>query len=71
MEITRFTPPRIVKDDEVKEEEKPPEQAKLEDTRIGSINQEAVRDEGIVGAPSSDAGKGVGVMCMRSAGHDT
>ncbi len=59
VEVTKFTPPRIVKDIEVKEEEKPPEQEKLEDTRIGTINQEGVKDEGIVAPPVSDGGKGV------------
>lgn len=59
VEITKFTPPKIVKDEEVKEEEKPPEQEKLEDTKIGAINQEGIKDEGIVAPPVSDAGKGV------------
>lgn len=59
IEITRFTPPRIVKDNEVKTEEKPPEVAKLEETKIGAINQEGVKDEGLVAPPVSDAGKGI------------
>jgi len=60
VEMTRFTPPQIVKDNEVKEEDKPPEQEKLQDTRIGTVNQEGVKDEGIVStAPSSDGGKGI------------
>jgi protein TonB len=59
IEITRFTPPRIVKDNEVKEDEKPPEQEKLQDTKIGTINQEGVKDEGLVAPPVGDAGKGV------------
>jgi protein TonB len=59
IEITRFTPPKIVKDNEVKEEDKPPVQEKLEDTRIGTINQEGVKDEGITAPPVSDEGKGV------------
>jgi protein TonB len=59
VEIAKFTPPKIVKDNEVKEEDKPPEQEKLEDTRIGTINQEGVKDEGITAPPVSDAGKGV------------
>ncbi|HTI12834.1 MAG TPA: TonB family protein [Puia sp.] len=59
VEITKFTPPRIVKDNEVKEEDKPPIQDKLEDTRIGTINQEGVKDEGVTAPPVSDAGKGV------------
>ena len=59
VQITKFTPPRIVKDNEVKEEDKPPVQEKLEDTRIGNINQEGVKDEGVIAPPVSDAGKGV------------
>ena len=59
VEVIKFTPPRIVKDYEVKEEDKPPEQAKLEETRIGTVNQEGVKDEGITSAPILDAGKGV------------
>jgi periplasmic protein TonB len=57
VEMAKFTPPKIVKDEEVKEEEKPPEQEKLEDTKIGTVNQEGIKDEGIV-APV-DNGKGV------------
>ena len=59
VEIAKFTPPKIVKDEEVKEEEKPPEVEKLEDTKIGTINQEGLKDEGIVAPPVSDEGKGV------------
>ncbi|HEY6899865.1 MAG TPA: TonB family protein, partial [Puia sp.] len=60
LEITKFTPPRIVKDNEVKEDEKPPEQEKLQDTRIGAINQEGAKDEGIIAPPtSSEGGKGI------------
>ncbi len=51
VEITKFTPPKIVKDEEVKEDDKPPEQEKLEDTKIGKINQEGEKDEGKVIAP--------------------
>lgn len=58
VEMAKFTPPKIVKDEEVKEDEKPPEIEKLEDTKIGSVNQEGVKDEGIV-APPVDDGKGV------------
>jgi len=59
VEITRFTPPKIVRDNEVKEDEKPPEQEKLNDTKIGVINQEGVKDEGVVAPPVSAAGNGV------------
>jgi len=58
VEMAKFTPPKIVKDEEVKEDEKPPEVEKLEDTKIGVINQEGIKDEGIV-APPIDDGKGV------------
>src|SRR5215204_4018189 len=54
VEMAKFTPPKIVKDEEVKEEEKPPEIEKLEDTKIGTINH-----EGVVAPPVSDEGKGV------------
>ncbi|ULQ50771.1 energy transducer TonB [Flavihumibacter fluvii] len=59
VEMAKFTPPKIVKDEEVKEDEKPPEQEKLEDTKIGTVNQEGLKDEGIVAPPASDDGKGV------------
>ena len=59
VEMAKFTPPKIVKDEEVKEDEKPPEVEKLEETKIGTINQEGIKDEGIVAPPVSDAGKGV------------
>ena len=59
VEMAKFTPPKIVKDEEVKEEEKPPEVEKLEDTKIGLSNQEGQKDEGIVAPPVEDGGKGV------------
>jgi protein TonB len=59
VEMSKFTPPKIVKDEEVKEEEKPPEVEKLEETKIGTMNQEGQKDEGIVAPPVEDAGKGV------------
>lgn len=51
VEITKFTPPKIVKDEEVKPEEEIKEVEKLEDTKIGTINQEGAKDEGIVAPP--------------------
>jgi periplasmic protein TonB len=56
VEITKFTPPKIVKDEEVKEDEKPPEIEKLDDTKIGKINQAGIKEEGVVPV---DDGKGV------------
>lgn len=51
VEISKFTPPRIVKDVLVKEEDEVKEVSKLVDTKIGSINQEGVKDQGLVIAP--------------------
>jgi protein TonB len=59
VEMAKFTPPKILKDEEVKEDEKPPEVEKLEETKIGTMNQEGQKDEGIVAPPVEDAGKGV------------
>jgi len=58
VEITKFTPPKIVKDEEVKEEDEIKEVEKLEDTKIGTINQEGAKDEGIV-TPPVESGTGV------------
>ncbi len=58
VEVAKFTPPVIVKDEDVKEDEKPPEVEKLEETRIDVFNQEGIKDEGII-APPVDDGKGV------------
>jgi len=60
VEITKFTPPKIVKDIEVIEKEKPPIQDKLENTKIGVINQEGIKDEGVV--TSSSEGSGIGIV---------
>ena len=56
VEMAKFTPPKVVKDEEVKEDEKPPEIEKLEDTKIGNVNQEGTKDEGIVAPPVEDKG---------------
>ena len=56
VEMAKFTPPKIVKDEEVKQEEKPPEVEKLEDTKIGSANQEGIKDDNITAPPSDNKG---------------
>ena len=48
VEIKKFTPPVIVKDNEVKEV--PPEQKEILTARIGTINQEGVKDQGLITA---------------------
>lgn len=59
VEMTKFTPPKIVKDEEVKKEDIPPEVEKLEDTKIDVISQEGEKDLGLAAPPVVDAGKGV------------
>lgn len=55
IEIKQFTAPKLVKE-EVKEP--PPEQEKLEDTKIGTINQEGVKSD-VVAPPVEEHGTGV------------
>ena len=57
--MMRVTPPRIVPDDQVKPDEKPPENAKMDDIKIGANNVEGVKDDGVTAPPVGDAGKGV------------
>ncbi|MGC4037364.1 MAG: energy transducer TonB [Chitinophagaceae bacterium] len=57
VEMTKFTPPKIVKDEEVKKDEIPPETKQLEDTKIDVTNQEGIKDEGL--AAPVDQGKQV------------
>jgi len=58
VEMTKFTPPVIKKDEEVKKEEIPPEVEKLDDTKIDVVNQEGIKDDNIA-APVVDEGKAV------------
>jgi len=58
IEITKFTPPQIVKDEEVKPEDEIKEVEKLEDTKIGTINQEGVKTD-VVAPPIEEKGTGV------------
>ena len=59
VEIAKFTPPKIVKDVEVKPEDEIKEVEKLEDTKIGVINQAGIKDEGLVAPPVEVKGTGV------------
>jgi protein TonB len=56
--MIQSTPPRIVKDQDVKPDEVPPEQDKLDDTRIGAVNRDGFKDDGTETPPPSD-GKGI------------
>jgi periplasmic protein TonB len=58
VEMAKFTPPVIKKDEEVKQEEIPPVE-KLEDTKIDVMNQEGIKDQNIAVPPPVDEGKKV------------
>jgi len=61
VEMTKFTPPEIVKDEQVKKEDIPPEVEKLEDTKIDVINQEGIKSMDVA-VPVVDEGKAVVVV---------
>jgi len=53
-EMKQFTPPRIVDDNQVAENEKPPVNATLEDVKIGTLNEAGDKYDGTVTGPISD-----------------
>jgi protein TonB len=55
IEMAKFTPPKIVKDEEV--EEPPPAQEELKEAKIDVVTQEGIKDEGIVAPTVIDEGK--------------
>lgn len=57
IEMAKFTPPKIVKDEEV--EEPPPAQEELKEAKIDVVTQEGIKDEGIVAPTVIDEGKGI------------
>lgn len=57
VEMQKFTPPQIVKDEEVKKEDIPPDVTKLEDTKIDVVSQQGVKSD--VAVPPVDQGKAV------------
>lgn len=57
VEIAKFTPPKIVKDEEVKPEEQIKETEKLEEVQVGTVNQEGIKTD--VVAPPVEKGTGV------------
>lgn len=58
VEMAKFTPPVIKKDEEVKQEEIPPVK-EMQDKKIDIINQEGLKDQGIAAPPVVDEGKQV------------
>jgi protein TonB len=63
MEMKQFTTFKIEKDDKVKPEEAPPPNEELEDVKIGAVNQEGVKDDGVV-APPSEEGNSKGITAI-------
>ena len=55
--VRQFTPPVIVK--ETTPDEVPPQIEELQDTKIGTINVEGNKDDGVIAPPVTDDGKGV------------
>jgi periplasmic protein TonB len=58
VEITKFTPPKIVEDKEVKPDEEPPPQEKLDDSKIGKENVKGTEDQGFIEPPPEPTGTG-------------
>jgi periplasmic protein TonB len=58
VEIAKFTPPKIVPDQDVKPDDITPDQDKLDDTKIGSFNQDGIKDD-IITPPVEKTGTGV------------
>lgn len=56
VEVAKFTPPKIVKDEEVKEDDEIKEVEKLEETKIGTFNQEGIKDDGLVAPVEASTG---------------
>ncbi|OQP51098.1 energy transducer TonB [Niastella yeongjuensis] len=59
VEMKQFTPPKITRDEDVKEEEKPPEMKELEEARIATFNQEGEKEADIIAPPGDDHGRDV------------
>jgi protein TonB len=57
VEMTRFTPPKIVDDKDVNKEDMPPEVTDLVDTKIDVANQAGAKDIGLATPPVVDEGK--------------
>lgn len=58
IEMKQFTPPVIVPNDQVNEDEKPPINETLDDVKIGTMNVEGDKDDGTFTGPISDGVKG-------------
>ena len=59
VETVMFTPPVVVPNEDVPENEQPPAIETLEDSRIGLISQHGVKDDDIVAPPITDGHRGI------------
>jgi protein TonB len=59
VQTIRNTTPVIMKDEDVPEEEKPPVQDDMENTRIGLANQKGITDDNVIAPPADDGNKGI------------
>lgn len=57
----QYTAPKIVQDNEVKDDNEIKEVEKMEDTKIGTINQEGAKDDGFI-APPVEKSTGIGTI---------
>lgn len=57
----QYTAPKIVQDNEVKEENEIKEVEKMEDTKIGTITQDGAKDDGLI-APPVEKSTGIGTI---------
>jgi protein TonB len=69
VEMKQFTPPKIVPNNEVNADERPPENDQLDDVKIGTANTDGAKDDGIVAPPVSTAGTGL-VEAPKKADED-
>jgi protein TonB len=59
VEMAKVTPPLIVADDQVKEDDEVKPVDDLDNTRIGTINQEGAKEDGVIAPPVENTGIGV------------
>jgi protein TonB len=58
VEITKFTPPKIVEDEKAKPDEAPPVQQDLDSSKIGKFNEKGTADQGFTEPPPEPVGTG-------------
>ncbi|MES2004956.1 MAG: energy transducer TonB [Bacteroidota bacterium] len=51
VEMSKFNPPKIVKDEDVTPEDEIKDVERLEETKIGNLNQDGTKDDGVVAPP--------------------